>query len=50
MGHDDAKYPLERILATAELASGLKPDAVPELKKALADADSAVRYWAAMGS
>lgn len=40
---------MTRIVAAAELASGMKPDAVPELKKALADADSAVRYWAAMG-
>jgi uncharacterized sulfatase len=49
IGHDDAKYPLARIVAAAELASGMKADAVPELKKALADADSAVRYWGAMG-
>ena len=49
IGHDDAKYPLARIVAAAELASGLKADAVPELKKALADGDSAVRYWGAMG-
>ena len=49
VGHDDKKYPLARIVAAAELASGLKPDAVPELKKALADADSAVRYWAQWG-
>jgi len=49
MGHDDREYPMERIMAAAELASSLKPDAVPELKRAFHDDDSAVRYWAAMG-
>jgi uncharacterized sulfatase len=48
-GHDDAKYPYERVFAAAELASLLKPDAVPALAKSLGDADSAVRYWGAMG-
>ena len=49
MGHDSRKYPVERIMAAAELASSLEPQAVAELKKALDDEDSAVRYWAAMG-
>jgi uncharacterized sulfatase len=49
LGHDDRKYPFERVFAMAELASLLKPEAVPELKKVLGDADSAVRYWAALG-
>jgi len=49
MAHDESKYPLERILDTAEMASRLKPQALPELKQRLTDADSAVRYWAAMG-
>ena len=48
-GHDRGHYPLDRILAAAELASLLKPDAVPALRKLLADDDSAVRYWAALG-
>lgn len=48
-GHDDARYPLAKILAAAELASSLKPEAVDDLKTALADSDSAVRYWAALG-
>jgi uncharacterized sulfatase len=48
-GHDRAKYPLERVLAAAELASSLGADDVPALRKLLADDDSAVRYWAAMG-
>jgi uncharacterized sulfatase len=49
MGHDPDKYPLDRIMATAELASLLQTDATSSLKAALKDADSAVRYWAAMG-
>jgi uncharacterized sulfatase len=49
VGHDDARYPMERIFAAAELAASLEPDAVPELKRALEDDDSAVRYWGAMG-
>ncbi len=48
-GHDDTKYPFERVFAAAELASSLKPDAAPALKKFLTDPDSAVRYWGALG-
>jgi uncharacterized sulfatase len=49
LGHDLGKYPLEKILAMAELASMLKPEAVPQLVEGLKDSDSAVRYWAVMG-
>ncbi len=49
VGHDRAKYPLERILSTAELASSLKPGVDKKLIAALHDSDSAVRYWGAMG-
>ena len=49
LGHDDGKYPLARVLETADLASMLQPDALPSLKKAMVDADSAVRYWGALG-
>ncbi len=48
-GHDRAKYLLERVLSAAELASSLGAGDVPALRKPLADEDSAVRYWAAMG-
>ncbi len=49
MGHNDQLYPMEKIMATAEMASSLKEEATGKLVKALADPDSAVRYWAAMG-
>jgi len=42
-------FPLERILAMADIASSQKPEAVPELKLGLKDSDSGVRYWAALG-
>jgi uncharacterized sulfatase len=48
VGHDK-NFPMDRILNTAELASGLERSATPELVKRLGDPDSAVRYWAAMG-
>ena len=49
LGHDEARYPLQRILQTAELASSLDPSGTKQLTTALADADSAVRYWAVLG-
>lgn len=50
MGHDDFQYPLERIMATAELASSADRDSgVKRLELSLRDDDSAVRYWAALG-
>jgi arylsulfatase A-like enzyme len=48
-GHDPKKFPLEKILALADLASSLNPDALPQLLSGLKDGDSGVRYWAAMG-
>jgi uncharacterized sulfatase len=49
MGHDDSKYPFERVFKTAEVASMLKPDATSTLQQHLKDDDSAVRYWAVSG-
>ncbi len=49
VGHDDRRYPFEKIFAMAELASSLKPEALPRLRDALSDADSAVRYWGVLG-
>lgn len=49
MGHDPTKYPMEKIMAAAELASSLAPNVTARLVEAMGDADSAVRYWGAMG-
>ncbi|MFN0079335.1 MAG: sulfatase-like hydrolase/transferase [Prosthecobacter sp.] len=49
MAHDDALYPLARILKAAGSASSMKPDALADLKAGFADSDSAIRYWSAMG-
>lgn len=49
MGHDEKKYPIEKILHTADLASFMKGEDTPQLIEAFGDEDSAVRYWAAMG-
>jgi arylsulfatase A-like enzyme len=49
MGHDPQKYPLEKILTMADLASLMKPRSTGLLREGLKDSDSAVRYWAAMG-
>jgi len=49
MGHDPSEYPLEKIIAMADLASLMVPDVLSQLKDGLKDDDSAVRYWAAMG-
>ncbi|MEZ6145498.1 MAG: sulfatase-like hydrolase/transferase [Planctomycetaceae bacterium] len=48
-GHDPERYPFERILDMAELASSLDPEAVPQLEEAMYDDNSVVRYWAALG-
>ena len=50
MGHDDFRYPMERVVAMAEAASSLDPKDVPTIQKGFQDSDSAVRYWAAMGA
>lgn len=49
MGHDGKSYPMARVFDTAEQASLMRPEALPALRKALRDYDSAVRYWAALG-
>ncbi len=50
MGHDPEKFPVERILAAADLASSGQPDATKGLESAMGDPDSGVRYWGAMGA
>lgn len=51
MARDETKYPMERILATAEAASagyGIGEQEPMDLA-GLADSDSAVRYWTVLG-
>ena len=49
MGHDPRKYPLERVLAAADLASSMRPGVTSQLENAMKDPDSGVRYWGVMG-
>lgn len=49
LANDAEAYPQARIVETADLASSLEADALPELTRRLDDADSAVRWWAALG-
>jgi uncharacterized sulfatase len=49
MARDSARYPLERIHSTAEVASQRRSDQLPRLLASLKDSDSGVRYWAALG-
>jgi len=49
MGHDESKYPYDRIFAAADLATMRGADDLHALKKLLADSDSAVRYWGTIG-
>ena len=50
LARDPAKYPFEKILAAADLASGMDSTATPELARLMTDdADSAVRFWGALG-
>jgi uncharacterized sulfatase len=49
MGHDPKQYPLERILAAADLASSMQPGVSSRLVSAMKDPDSGVRYWGVMG-
>jgi uncharacterized sulfatase len=49
MGHDVSRYPLERIMAAAEMAAAFDDESLAAVRKSLLDKDSAVRYWGAMG-
>lgn len=49
MGHDPKKYPVERVLTAADLATSGAPNVTVLLKGAMRHADSGVRYWGAMG-
>lgn len=49
LGHDPMRYPFDRVLSIAEMASMLEPQALPALRDATKDVDSTVRYWALLG-
>jgi arylsulfatase A-like enzyme len=49
MAHDPARYPFERVFETADLASAMRAEDTPELRRRLGDGDAAVRYWAVLG-
>lgn len=49
MGHDEKRYPAEKVLAAAQLASSLKTGVTAELLALMRDEDSAARYWGALG-
>ena len=49
MGRDPKLFPVERILAAADVASSMQPGATARLATFLKDTDNAVRYWGAMG-
>jgi uncharacterized sulfatase len=49
MARDPERYPMETIFDMAELAAGRNLADLPRLVEGLQAADSAVRYWAALG-
>ena len=49
MGHDNNKYPFEKIRSAADLASSMNRNELPAITKLLTHSDSAVRYWGALG-
>jgi uncharacterized sulfatase len=50
MGQDPKRFPVERILAAADLASGMQPGVTARLETLMSDPDNAVRYWGVMGA
>ncbi len=48
-GHDDRRYPLERILEAAEVASAGGAKSASQLRAWLNDPEPGVRYWAVLG-
>ena len=49
IARNSKKYPFEKILAAAELATSLKKNDLSKIAHLLKDNDSAVRYWGAIG-
>ena len=50
MGRDPKRFPLERILAAADVASSLEPGVTARLERLMRYDDNAVRYWGVMGA
>ena len=50
MGADPKRYPVERIMGMAELATSMRAGVDDELRAGIEDSDGAVRYWAALGA
>ncbi len=48
-GHDEERYPLDRVLETARMAASMRPDYEDDLAFRTRDLDATVRYWAALG-
>jgi hypothetical protein len=49
MALDDHRYPVEKIVAAAELAAERDVEAVPKLIELMKDPDPGIRYWGAVG-
>lgn len=49
LARDPSNYPIESILAAADLSSRLDSHSTPDLVDKVHDRDSGVRYWAALG-
>lgn len=49
MGHNPSRFPVERILAAADLASSGQPNVTARLAALMQDPDNAIRYWGVMG-
>lgn len=49
LAHDDAAFPVGKVLEAAERASSLRVEALPALRTGLRDPDAAVRAWSALG-
>ncbi len=48
-GHDTSKYPVDRVMRMAGLASARREEDLAAVIEGFSDSDSAVRYWSALG-
>jgi uncharacterized sulfatase len=49
LARDPKRFPIERVLETAEMASLVRPGDSKHIVARFSDADSGVRYWAVLG-